>query len=175
MLDYFLQRSIKSELNNNNRKHTFLNFEGMHNILVLFDIQDWEMVSPIIEDLKKHGKNVMPWTVKPKLAQGQAHQVTLPQYVRVVDTHKDLDWKRLIRSTILTEFDNLKYDTFLDLSLEPNDYTKLLLVRNRSNFCLGFIKKEEKLYDFIILKEDNQSLFDAYEQLKVYLAHIKQV
>lgn len=175
MLDYFLQRSIKSELNNNNRKHTFLNFEGMHNILVLFDIQDWEMVSPIIEDLKKHGKNVMPWTVKPKLAQGQAHQVTLPQYVRVVDTHKDLDWKRLIRSTILSEFDNLKYDTFLDLSLEPNDYTKLLLVRNRSNFCLGFTKKEEKLYDFIILKEDNQSLFDAYEQLKLYLAHIKQV
>lgn len=173
MLDYFLRRSIKSELNNNNRKHTFLNFEGMQNVLVLFDIQDWEMVSPIIEDLKKHGKYVMPWTIKPKSTQGQTQSPTLPNSVRVIDTHKDLDWKRLIRPAILNEFDNLKYDTFLDLSLEPNDYTLSLLVRNNSRFCLGFTKREEKLYDFVILKEDNQSLFDAYEQLKIYLTHIK--
>lgn len=173
MLDYFLRRSIKSELNNNNRKHTFLNFEGMHNVLVLFDIQDWEMVSPIIEDLKQHGKYVMPWTIKPKSAQGQTRPPNIPANVRVIDTHKDIDWKGLIRPATLTEFDNLKYDTLLDLSLEPNDYTKSLLVRNRSNFCLGFTKRKEKIYDFIILKEEDQSLFDAYEQLKVYLAHIK--
>lgn len=173
MLDYFLQRSIKSELNNNNRKHTFLNFEGIKNVLVLFDIQDWDTVAPIIEDLRQHGKYVMPWTIKPKQMQGQILPANLPPNVRVIDTHKDLDWKRLIHPAILTEFDNLTYDTFLDLSLEPNDYSKLLLVRNKSNFCLGFTKREEKLYDFTILKEDNQSLFEAYEQLKIYLAHIK--
>lgn len=173
MLDYFLQRSIKSELNNNNRKHTFLNFEGIKNVLVLFDIQDWDTVAPIIEDLRQHGKYVMPWTIKPKQMQSQILPANLPSNVRVIDTHKDLDWKRLIRPAILTEFDNLTYDTFLDLSLEPNDYSKLLLVRNKSNFCLGFTKREEKLYDFTILKEDNQSLFEAYEQLKIYLAHIK--
>ena len=173
MLDYFLQRSIKSELNNNNRKHTFLNFEGIKNVLVLFDIQDWDTVALIIEDLVQHGKYVMPWTIKPKQMQGQIVPANLPPNVRVIDTHKDLDWKRLIRPAILTEFDNLTYDTFLDLSLEPNDYNKLLLVRNKSNFCLGFTKREEKLYDFTILKEDNQSLFEAYEQLKIYLAHIK--
>lgn len=173
MLDYFLQRSIKSELNNNNRKHTFLNFEGIKNVLVLFDIQDWDTIAPIIEDLRQHGKYVMPWTIKPKQMQSQILPANLPPNVRVIDTHKDLDWKRLIRPAILTEFDNLTYDTFLDLSLEPNDYSKLLLVRNKSNFCLGFTKREEKLYDFTILKEDNQSLFEAYEQLKIYLAHIK--
>lgn len=173
MLDYFLQRSIKSELNNNNRKHTFLNFEGIKNVLVLFDIQDWDTVAPIIEDLRQHGKYVMPWTIKPKQMQSQILPANLPPNVKVIDTHKDLDWKRLIRPAILTEFDNLTYDTFLDLSLEPNDYSKLLLVRNKSNFCLGFTKREEKLYDFTILKEDNQSLFEAYEQLKIYLAHIK--
>lgn len=173
MLDYFLQRSIQSQLKNNKRQHKFLNFERMQNVVVLFDIQDWEMVAPIIEDLQKHSKYVMPWTVKPKSVQGQVSLPTLPSNVRVIDTHKDLDWKRLIRPTVLTEFDNLKYDTFLDLSLESNDYTKSLLVRNKSNFCLGFTKKEEKLYDFIILKEEDQSLFEAYQQLKIYLAHIQ--
>lgn len=173
MLDYFLKRSIKSELNNNNRKHTFLNFEGMQNVLVLFDMQDWEMVARIIEDLKQHGKYVMPWTVKPKSAQGQTLADSLPANVRIIDTGKDTNWKRLLHPAILNEFDNLKYDTFLDLSLEPNNYTKSLLVRNRSNFCLGFTKQEEKLYDFTILKEDNQNLFEAYQQLKIYLKHIQ--
>lgn len=173
MLDYFLQRSIKSELNKNNRQHSFLNFEGIQSVLVLFDMQDWERVHPIIEDLQKHGKYVMPWTVKLKPVQGQAQPPVLPSNVRVIDTHKDLDWKRVIRPAILTEFDNLKYDTLLDLSLESNNYIMSLLVRNNSRFCLGFTKREEKLYDFVILKEDDQNLFDAYEQLKIYLTHIK--
>lgn len=173
MLDYFLQKSIRSGLKNNNRKHTFLNFEGMQNVLVLFDIHDWEMVAPIIEDLKRHGKGVMAWTVKPKPTQEQTQFSALPPDVRVVDLHKDIDWKRVIRPEILIEFDNLRYDTCLDLSLELSDYTKLLLVRNNSRFCLGFTKREEKLYDFVILKEEGQSLFEAYEQLKIYLVHIK--
>lgn len=173
MLDLFLQRSIKSELNNNSRTHTFLNFEKIHNVLVLFDIKDWETVSLIINDLEQHGKHVLPWCIKPKSGQGQLALPSLPQNVRVIDMGKDLNWKRLIQPAILEEFDNLKYDTFLDLSLEPNDYSKLLLVKNKSNFCLGFTKKEEKLYDFIILKEENQDLFEAYKQLKIYLAHIE--
>ncbi len=173
MLDYFLRRSIKSELKKNNRKHTFLNFEGMRNILILFDIQNWEMISPIIADLKKHGKNVILWTVQGKQPQNEAQRSAFPSDIRVVDLHKDLNWIRLIRSAILAEFDNLEYDTLLDLSVEPNNYTKSLLVRNKSNFCLGFKEQDEKIYDFVILKEDEQTLFEAYEQLKIYLPHIK--
>lgn len=174
MLDYFLLRSIKSELNKNDRKHTFLNFEGIQNVLVLFDIQDWEMVAPVIDDLKRHGKSILPWAIKNRsAAQGEIAASSLPANLRMVDTCKDTDWKRVIRPAILAEFDSLQYDTFLDLSLKPNNYSKSLLVRNRSRFCLGFMKQEEKLYDFTILKEESKTLFETYEQLKIYLSHIQ--
>lgn len=173
MLDFFLQRSLKSELKQNNRKHSFLNFEGIHNILVLFDIQDWEKISPIIKDLERNGKNVILWTIKPKATEEQTLTPKLPKNVNIIDLKIDLDWKRMIKKEKIIQFDILKYDTFLDLSVEPNDYSKLLLLSNKSNFCLGFKDNGDKLYDFVILKEEEQSLFEAYEQLKIYLEHIK--
>ena len=70
MFEYFIQKSIESELKNNKREHQFLNFDKIKNVLILFDIKDWEEVQSVAADLQGAGKLVSAWTVLPKTSKG---------------------------------------------------------------------------------------------------------
>ena len=172
MLEIFLKRNIQSGLDENKkRQRALLNFDKISKVLILFDINDWNMVSPICEDLKKNGKQVIAWTILPK--QEHSHPIKLPKYIKVVDLHRDLDWKRVLRSEIFSEFSNLQYDTLIDLSFQDDNYMTSLKVRHKALFYVSFGELEYKIYDFIIYKENDKSLLDTYEQMKIYLAHIQ--
>lgn len=174
MLEFFLKKNIESGLKKNkDRKHDFLSFDRIQSVLILFDIKDWQSIVPIIDDLKQNGKEVNAWTILPKSEKEYSLAKTLLKDIRVLDLHKNLNWKRIFRPEIFDEFSNLKYDTLLDLSFEDNDYMMSLRVRNTSQFNLGFRELEYKIYDFIILKEDEKTLFETYEQMKFYLAHMQ--
>ncbi|SHF23529.1 DUF6913 domain-containing protein [Dysgonomonas macrotermitis] len=174
MLERFIQKNIESGFKNNKREHQFLNFDGMKNVLILFDSKDWKDVQPIIADLEQNGKNVLAWTVLPKLAKGETHSTDLPETVKAVDLNKELNWMRVLRPEVFNEFANLRYDTLIDLSTQENKYILSLLVRNKSRFCIGITEAEyEKLYDFTLFHENDKTLAETYEQLKIYLAHIQ--
>ncbi|MDL2214756.1 hypothetical protein LJC00_01040 [Dysgonomonas sp. OttesenSCG-928-M03] len=168
MLDYFLQRSIKSGIKKYNRKHSFLNYNNIESILILFDIEGWHDLQPIIEDLHQNGKKVSAWTIRAKNTPASK----FPPYVRVIQP-EELTWMGLFKDNVINEYENLHYDTLLDLSSEQNEHLLLLLTLNKSQFCIGLIEREYKLYDFILLKKDSQSLDEAYEELKKYLEHIE--
>lgn len=169
MLDYFLKQNIRSCLKRHHRNHCFLNYNDIRKVLILFDIEDWYEIVPIIEALKKEGKSVTAWTIKPK----QAQAFRFPPYVRVIEPSRDMNWMNLFRPELLREFSNQEYDTLLDLSSGENDHLLLLLAQNKSSFSIGLIEREYKLYDFILLKDKEQTLLDMYNQLKNYLEHIQ--
>lgn len=170
MLDYFLQNSIKSGIRKYKRDRMFLNYRDINNILVLFNIEDWITIQPIINDLRKDGKRVIAWTIMT----GHSDITSFPDFVKIVDLGKTLSWMKVFKSELLTEFDSLQYDTLLDLSSGDNNYILSLLIRNKSRFCLSFIESEYRLYDFILLKDEEQDLFDAYIYMKNYLGQIIQ-
>lgn len=164
MFDYLLQRNIRSDAKALERKQRcFKNFNAIQKVLILFDSQDIFSILPIVDDLKQNGKRVILWTTVDKSSEN------LPNYVRAIDLTKDLNWTRLFKQPIITEFESLEYDTFLDLSLADNKYLLALKVKNTSNFAIGFRENEYKIYDFILLKEEDKSLFETYEQAKMYL------
>lgn len=174
MLEIFLQNSIKSGLKiSENRRKSFLNFDAIKNVLILFDICDWNLILPIYEDLKKNGKNVICWTILPKHGNKNSSQRALPKEVKIVDLRKDTDWRRVIRSEILSEFDQLQYDTLLDLSSEDSDHMISLKVRNKGLFYLSFKKLDYPIYDFVILRDKEKSIWDTYKEMKIYLSHIQ--
>lgn len=173
MFEFFLQNSISSAAKDYKREHSFLNFEAVNKVLILFDIQNWNDIIPVIDDLIQNGKQVMAWTIQPKVPKGQSYHIKFPEYVRVIDPSSDVNWKKLLRPEIISDFDNLKYDTLLDLTLTDNDYLLFLMLKNASRFCVGLREREYKLYDFIILKEDDKSIEETYSEFKNYLDHIE--
>ena len=174
MLDIFLKRNIDSGLKQlEKRQHVFLRFEQIQSVLILFDIHYWNSVVPVVEDLKLNGKQVLLWTILHKSDKGQSAIPHFTEKVRVVDLHTDLNWKKVLRPEVLDEFSALRYDTLLDLSSDDNDYMTLLRIRNNGRFNLGFRELDYKIFDFIFLKGEDQTTFEAYEQMKIYMNHIQ--
>lgn len=173
MLEHFIHKNIESGIKNNKRERQFLNFGKIKNVLVLFDSKDWEEIQKIITDLQKNQKNVTAWTVLPKLPKGEIYPIKFPEYVKTVDLGKDLNWMRVLKSEIFTEFSNQRYDTLLDLSSEKDNYTLSLLVRNTSHFCIGISETNYKVYDFVLYHENDKTLSETYEELKIYLAQMQ--
>lgn len=173
MLEHFIHKNIESGIKNNKRERQFLNFEKIKDVLILFDTKDWDEVQKITDDLKRNGKNVVGWTVLPKLPKDETASVQYPEYIKTVDLHKDLNWMRVLRPEIFTAFSNQKYDTLIDLSTEKNSYMLSLLVRNNSRFCIGISESEYKIYDFVLHHENDKTLSETYEELKNYLAQMQ--
>lgn len=172
MLDFFLQNNIKSALKKQLRSpKVFLNFNLIKRVLILFDGSNWQEVKPIIDDLLKNGKNVLLWTVVKSLtAEAQYTQQEVEKYsIRIVNLQKDLKWTRTLNANVLDEYENLNYDTFLDLSFEDIPLMLFLKALNKSQFSIGLQEKPYKIYNFILLKEEEKGLLETYEQIKFYL------
>lgn len=173
MLDIFLRKNIESGIKKQkNRKREFLGFNNMQSVLILFDYNDWHEIENIVDDLMKSGKEVILWTILHK-SDNQETTNNLPQQVRVVDLHKDVNWKKMLRPEIIDEYLALNYNTLLDCSVSDENYMALLRAHSSASFNIGFRELENKLYDFVILKEENMTLLEAYEQMKIYQEHLK--
>lgn len=173
MLDIFLRKNIKSGIKNlEKRKREFLTYESIRNILILFDYNNWQDVEPILEDLERNGKRVILWTI---LHKGDTAPIqNFHQNVRVIDLQKDVNWKKVLRPEIVEEFSKLDYETLLDLSFSDDNYMTLLRANSSASFNVGFRELDYDLFEFIILKEESMTLYQAYEQMKIYQEHIEQ-
>ncbi|HCO68886.1 MAG TPA: hypothetical protein DIT04_14170 [Dysgonomonas sp.] len=171
MLDYFLQKSIKSGFKRYRRNSCFLNYNDIKAVLVFFEMEEWESVKPILEELRAEGKRVAAWTVKKE----SGKKISFPYYVRVLDTRVEINWMRMLTPEVLAEFDRIEYDTLMDFTYTENDYILYLLSRNKSRFCIGTMEREYKVYDFIMLRdrETGIDLYDLYWEMKNYLLQIQ--
>lgn len=175
--DFFLNKEIKKVLAKQQRQKHFLNLDGMRNVLILFNIEDWDDISIVISDLKNLDKNVQAWTIQPKLSKqehAKANSGRFPREVRVIDTNTEVSWKKTLEDSVISEFERADYDTLIDLTSEDNPYLLYLLAKNTSSFCLGIKESDYKMYDFVILKDEEQSIFETYRQIKFYLGKIRE-
>lgn len=166
MFDFYIKKKIKSAIADNERKHRFLRLAEMKRIVILFDKEDREGIKVITDDLKKQGKEVISWTICRDLS------LAIPD-ARIIN-QKDVSKWFGISTDVVEEFSKLQYDTLLDLTNEVNDNIIRLLSVNNADFCIGIKEIEYKLYDFIILKEEDKNIVETYEQIKFYLSNVCQ-
>ena len=164
--NYFIKKKIANAYRNNNRRHEFHSFQDIRKVLILFNMEDWTYIDRIIRDLQDKGKTVFGWTLKPK---HEENAPILPQNVRMIDPAKDLSWQQLPAGHVTGEFKNMEYDTLFDLTTKTRYYMTYLLMLNDSKLSVGIKEIEEKMYDCIILKEEDKDLYETYEQIKFYL------
>ncbi|MFR9165198.1 MAG: DUF6913 domain-containing protein [Dysgonomonas sp.] len=165
MKNFLRKKKVSSVLGKNQRKRSFLNFDSIQNILIIFNISDIEQISKVIEDLKETGKTVTAWTTLSKEKQG----ISLPEGVKAIDPTKDVSWSQSLSKKIIEEFEEAQYDTFIDLTVNEDNILKYLLAINNSQFCIGIRENDRSIYDFVLLKKTDDSLFETYEQIKFYL------
>lgn len=164
-----IKRGIDSTLKRNSRKPVFRNLDNMHNILILFPYEDWNEVSSISQDLENKGKSVLLWTIEPKKKADS--NTVFPQNVRII-SQKEYSKLNGLSTTVVEEFEGLSYDTLIDLTPSDNATLLYLLAGNKSDFCIGIKESDYKTYDFTLLRQENMTLIDTYQQIKFYLNNI---
>ena len=169
------RKQIDSALNSaRGRKHSFRRFDAMHNILILFHYEDWNEIKPIIEDLVENGKHPILWTVRPK-KKGKENEsladIPATSNVRIIEA-KDVSWYNGLSKVVNNEFKLLQYDTLMDLTTFSDKKLFYLLASNTAQFCIGIREANHKIYDFIILWKESESLSGTYNQIKFYLNNI---
>lgn len=170
MLNFFRKKKLNSAHGKNCRERVFLNYHDIKNILIVFNINSWEAVYPLVEMLEKDGKKVLLWT---SCSKDQAN-ISVPDSVRVIDRTKEVKWTQSLSQAVIEEFEQADYDTFLDLTIVSDNSLEYLLAVNHSKFCIGTRENQSKskVYDFILYKKQEDDFCTTLEYLKSYLAHI---
>lgn len=168
MFGFKVKKKIHAALESNKRTHIFHKLGDMKKILILFTREDWNEVVQISQDLREKGKEVILWTVQSgKDGGNQAY----PPEVRVI-AQKDISKWMGLSSIVIDEFEKLSYDTLFDLTTKNDKTLLFLLANNSAEFCIGIREQDFKVYDLIILKEEDTNLLETYEQVKFYLNNI---
>ncbi len=168
MINFLRKKKNETVFTQNRRKKEFLNFDSIKNVVVIFNTGYYDEVAYVIEALKTDGKNVSAWTTYPK---DKAVKTEYPANIRAIDLSKELTWSQTLAKTVTDEFENLVYDTFLDLTVSDDSVLDYLLAVNCSRFCIGIRERAVKVYDFILLKKEETSIPEIYEQMKYYLSN----
>ena len=168
MLNFLRKKKVSSALSKVNRDKKFLNYDSMKNILILFNINDWAEVVPVADALRNDGKNIILWTSRNK----ETAAMAVPNEIRVIDSGKEISWSQSLSKNVVDEFEKIEYETLLDLSTKSDNVLEYLLAINISNFCIGIRETETKVYDFVIIKKEEDSIFSTFEQMKYYLGKI---
>lgn len=166
MFKFLRKRKLKSAIEGNKHPHAFQTFEDINNVLILFENKHLNDVEYIVKDLLKSGKKVFLWTHNSdKKAVSPQRQSFNLQTI----TGGDVSMSGSIKPDILSVFQKQQYDTVMDLTQEPEYPLEYLLASNKAQFCVGIKRSESKLYDFVLLKNDDMSIKDAFLQIKFYL------
>jgi hypothetical protein len=140
----------------------------MKSVTILFNLSDWDSIEPIIADLQKNKKKVTAWTVRSKEKFNQG--VIFPECVQFIDLDRDTNWRHLPDSDLVKDFLNQKSDSLLDLTTAEDLHLSYLLAVNDCDFCFGFRPSDNKVYDFVMTREEAAgSLLDTYKLIKTYL------
>lgn len=170
MLNFIRKKKVDSAREKTKREKSFLNYDAIEDILILFNLKDWQEVKRIADNLREDRKTVHLWTVRPK----EKGETPVPSEVKAIDASKHISWTQSLAKPIIEEYQKIYYDTLLDLTTMSDNTLEYLLAINKSKFCVGIRENEakEKVYDFVLLKKEEDDIFTTFEQLKYYLGKL---
>ena len=167
MLNFLNRRKTGQDLRNDEGRN-FLNYNVIKKVLVLFNLEDHEDVANVVNELRKNGKIVAAWTIRPK--NSETHINYFPCMVRIIDPKTDMTWTQSLSKNVIEQFKLLDYETLIDLTSTDDSTLDYLFSLNTSRFCIGFRERDGMAsHDFIVLKNNETSFTEAFKYLKNYL------
>jgi len=165
---YIVKKKEQQAVDANSRRHSFLNLDQVKTVMILFDCKNINQIIPIAKDLKSMGKDVLLWT---SISRSENIRQTkdFENFSLRIITPKEKSRLTILSGKVLDEFKQQTCDLLLDLSESANVTLSYLMANTDCRFCVGIKEPDYPVYDFIFLKEKDQNLVDAFEQIKIYL------
>lgn len=165
---YIVRKKEQQAVGTNTRSHAFLNLDQVKNVMILFDGKDIGQIIRIAKDLKSTGKNVSLWTTISRNENMRPTKEFEDISLRII-TPKEKSRFMILSGNVLNEFKQQECDMLLDMSESKNVTISYLMANTDCSFCVGIKEPDFPVYDFIYLKDPDQNLVDAFEQIKIYL------
>jgi hypothetical protein len=146
MLEWLLNRKINKLARKPQRRRIFRNWDALQSFLVLFEADEYEDATQIMNLLKKSGKQVS--------AYGYVAKGDNTDYPRIPCRmlHPKVDYNRFgfPSGSLIKEIRDTSCDIVLDLTLKENRTVKYLMVNSPASLRTGLSKNGSAIYDLSI-------------------------
>ncbi|MDD2798683.1 MAG: hypothetical protein PHV20_08850 [Bacteroidales bacterium] len=169
MLDYFIKRKIRSNLNDLNRNRNFGGLDDIRTITIIFEVSDIERAKNLQFLLNSEGKNCNMfgfYNQKNKLGD------SIDEFAF---SKADLSIFQFPNEAVIVEFNKIVESSQLLIDLTYNNYLSInyLISSNNSNLKVGIAKIGIDLYDFVVEIQKNVDSKFLSEQILFYLRKLK--
>jgi hypothetical protein len=162
--DYLSRRKIKSLLKKSvSREHCFCSLNYAKTILVLYNVEDEQIVIPFIAKLQSVGKKVNTCVY---IDDEKTTIENEPSVIYIVG-------KNLPKSDVCNQVKAIPSDILIDLSDAKCNPLKYLMLQHPSTFKVGIRDADESMHDFALIMTGKELLKDICEQMYFYLQTIR--
>lgn len=167
--NYIIKKKIKSLIASNAKgQHTFKMYDQLKNIVVLYEIADFEGVERGISKLKSGGKQIVSY--------GYVRKEAIPEcdesYKFVIEK-KDVNIWGVPSGELSDLFKEERADVIIDLT-HPGCYAlQYLFLNHPCDFKAGIKKHAYDFYDVSIVVTDKDEISYLFEQILFYLQNIR--
>ncbi len=169
----FQKRNI-ALASNQRRTALFQTFDTIRTVAILGKSAQLEELDLVVQDLKNSGKTVSLFLIfsSAEVEKNVGMKEKLLPECHLIDP-TEFSWKGELVDSDKNKFLQMDCDVVLDFASNDVRFHQLLL-SHPCRFRIGMVSCGYPLYDFCILKDDDQPLTDVYQQIKKYLSSIRQ-
>jgi hypothetical protein len=166
MYKFLLRKKIKKALTNSDRVKVYHSLKEVKDILILFDISDYDDVIHFVYKMRVMGKRVKTIGYK-----NDKDIKNYPKTTKIVTSKEMKSWKGDFLVSVSDFIKKEKFDLVIDFNLRQNLLLQYILVLINSPFKVGFQKSDFQLHDMIILPSSESNELSAIKELSRQLIY----
>lgn len=172
ILNFFKKRSLLEQADSE-RLSEFLTFGQLKRVGIFANVGDIDQLNAIVADLQAHNIQVAIFLIlsKEDLEKAPDLKEKLQAGYHLLSP-KHFSFLGEVSTALSKQFSRENFDALLDLDSFDYRFYHLMEI-HPCKFRIGIQHLEFPLYDFCILKEEQQALWDIYQQIKKYLTNIR--
>lgn len=166
---YFLNNAVRKMSKGYVRKKSFREYDEIHRVLVLFDLEHAEDVADFAKTLTSAGKEVFGLTYLPN---AKTELPVVPENFKILNS-KDLSFTGFPLSDVMENFKAVQPDTLIDLTVQPHPVLQYLSLKCEAGYRVGFQRSEKTVDDLLLEYHPEQRFAFLTDQLHFYMKSLR--
>lgn len=168
MINIFITKKIKKLTKELVRVKTFREYEKIHRVTLLFDIEDLTSVETLVQTLNSEGKDVTAYSFDSK-------NQSIPQLPETFNiwNKSNLDFWGIPKEADFKIFKGREADTLIDLTKKTSPIMRYLFLNSSADFRVGFNHDNALLYDLLIERNEAQEFSFFVNQMLFYMKSLR--
>jgi hypothetical protein len=168
MINIFLKQKIKKLTKKYVRAKKFRAYKDIHDVIVLFDIENLSVAEYFIKTLVQDGKKVKAYSFDKKR---NKHQLPESYHIWTKDAFGFFDG--IPKKQELLVFMKDSADTLIDITIKPTPVLQYLFLNTSADFRVGFNSDKAALYDLLIEHDQKREFSFFLDQMLFYMKSLR--